>query len=84
MSPISTLILALAFDLFEYKDYMLDLHFLYSDLRDANTQQVLNKHLEWVNIPASIFANNEQDGHTSIILKWKHLSFVFCIIPYFI
>lgn len=84
MSPISTLILALAFDLFEYKDYMLDLQLLYSDLHDVNTQEVLNKHLEWVNITASIFANNEQDGHTSIILRWKHLSFVFSIIPYFI
>ena len=38
MIPISTLILALTFDLFEYKDYMLDLHLLYSDLRDVNTQ----------------------------------------------
>lgn len=46
MSPISTLILALAFDLFEYKDYMLDLQLLYSDLHDVNTQEVLNKHLE--------------------------------------
>lgn len=38
MIPISTLILAPAFDLFEYKDHMLDRHLLYSDLRDVNTQ----------------------------------------------